>query len=211
MLWFYQWFRQTPEVFQDSDEPYNCANLEGMNMLAYSRTISQQACLFSKSAHVALFACALGGLLAMLTALAFLALRPRLSIHRFREHVQVLLNLRARIGMRRLQRAPLDDNAQLDVEHELGLQVAQNEDPPVLANDGEERYTYDVFVSYAEEDGDWVRNVLMPVVEECLGLRLCLHYRDFHPGKQILDNINCCVEGSRRMMFIFSPHFAQSR
>jgi hypothetical protein len=71
-------------------------------------------------------------------------------------------------------------------------------------------YEYDVFVSYAEEDGDWVRNVLQPEVEGRWGVKLCLHYRDFHPGKQILDNIERCVDRSRRMMFVFSPHFAHS-
>jgi hypothetical protein len=75
-------------------------------------------------------------------------------------------------------------------------------------NDG--HYEYDVFVSYAEEDGDWVRSVLQPVVEGRWGVRLCLHYRDFHPGKQVLDNIECCMEGSRRTMLVFSPHFARS-
>jgi hypothetical protein len=91
--------------------------------------------------------------------------------------------------------------------------VADNADQLVRrawnANDG--HYEYDVFVSYAEEDGDWVRNVLAPEEEGRWGVRLCLHYRDFHPGRQMLDNIECCVEGSRKMMFIFSPHFAHSR
>jgi hypothetical protein len=80
-----------------------------------------------------------------------------------------------------------------------------------VLNANERLYEYDVFVSYAEEDGDWVRNVLEPEVEGRWGVRLCLHYRDFHPGKQILDNIELCVNNSRRMMFVFSPYFACSR
>jgi hypothetical protein len=78
-------------------------------------------------------------------------------------------------------------------------------------NANDQHYEYDVFVSYAEEDGDWVRNVLAPEVEGRWGVRLCLHYRDFHPGRQILDNTERCVEGSRKMMFVFSPHFVHSR
>jgi toll-like receptor 13 len=89
--------------------------------------------------------------------------------------------------------------------------VALVQQPPHPHVGQQPRYEYDVFVSYDEEDGDWVRNVLQPVVEGRWGVRLCLHYRDFQPGKQILDNIECCVEGSRRMMFVFSPHFAHSR
>jgi hypothetical protein len=72
-------------------------------------------------------------------------------------------------------------------------------------------YEYDVFVSYAEEDRDWVQNVLQPEVEGRWGYRLCLHYRDFRPGKQILDNIKGSVDSSRWMMFVFLPHFARSR
>jgi hypothetical protein len=85
---------------------------------------------------------------------------------------------------------------------------------PVFAlpalNENNGHYEY-MFVSYAEEDRRWVENVLAPRVEGRWGYRLCLHHRDFHPGKQVLDNIECCVDGSRRMMFVFSPHFVRSR
>lgn len=77
--------------------------------------------------------------------------------------------------------------------------------------DDEENYLYDVFVSYAEEDDGWIRDHLMPELEGRLGLRLCVHQRDFHPGRNILDNIEDCLESSKKAMMIFSTHFARSQ
>ncbi|KAK7113056.1 toll-like receptor 6 [Littorina saxatilis] len=68
---------------------------------------------------------------------------------------------------------------------------------------------YDVFVSYAEEDAVWVQEELLPVLEGEWGLTLCLHHRDFRPGKHIVDNISDCVSDSERVLLVFSPHFAR--
>lgn len=71
-------------------------------------------------------------------------------------------------------------------------------------------YEYDLFVAYAEGDEDWVRGRLTPELEERMGLRLCIHQRDFHPGRHILDNIESSVSVSRKVMMVFSPNFARS-
>ena len=72
------------------------------------------------------------------------------------------------------------------------------------------RCKYDLFVSYAEENMKWVEHELLPVLEADWGLRLCLHQRDFRPGKHIVDNISDCVDDSDRVLLVFSPHFARS-
>nr|KAG5686476.1 hypothetical protein BaRGS_030058 [Batillaria attramentaria] len=72
-------------------------------------------------------------------------------------------------------------------------------------------YQYDVFVSYDSEDFDWVHNCLRPQLEDGLGLRLCLHERDFTPGVPIVRNIMRSVETSKKMMMIFSQGFAESQ
>ncbi|XP_070181505.1 toll-like receptor 2 type-1 [Littorina saxatilis] len=74
-----------------------------------------------------------------------------------------------------------------------------------------EEHVYDVFVAFAEEDWGWVRDHLMPELEDRLGLRLCIHQRDFHPGRNILDNIEDSVEKSHKVMMVFSTHFARSQ
>nr|KAG5707033.1 hypothetical protein BaRGS_019638 [Batillaria attramentaria]KAG5707034.1 hypothetical protein BaRGS_019639 [Batillaria attramentaria] len=74
-----------------------------------------------------------------------------------------------------------------------------------------EDFQYDVFVSYASEDEGFLNEHLIPQLEGRLGLKLCLHERDFHPGKEIMANITDNLEVSRRAMLIFSTEFARSR
>ncbi|XP_076453842.1 toll-like receptor 4 isoform X2 [Babylonia areolata] len=75
----------------------------------------------------------------------------------------------------------------------------------------EEHFTYDVFLSCAEEDEDWVLQHLLPHLESGQGLRACFHKRDFLPGKNILDNIVDSVKSSKKFVLVFSQHFALSR
>ena len=75
----------------------------------------------------------------------------------------------------------------------------------------EENFTYDVFVSSAEEDEAWVLEELLPTLEGRLGLQVCFHKRDFVPGKNILNNIVDSVKGSKKFLMVFSKDFAASR
>nr|KAG5687073.1 hypothetical protein BaRGS_018158 [Batillaria attramentaria] len=72
------------------------------------------------------------------------------------------------------------------------------------------RFQYDVFVSFDADDLLWVRERLVPQLEQRLHLRLCLHDRDFIPGRNIIDNIEECVETSKKVLMVFSPAFARS-
>ncbi|NWV25378.1 TLR21 protein, partial [Origma solitaria] len=70
---------------------------------------------------------------------------------------------------------------------------------------------YDAFVSYSENDSDWVENTMVRQLEQaCPPFRLCLHKRDFVPGKWIVDNIIDCIEKSHKTLFVLSEHFVQS-
>ncbi|XP_070181767.1 toll-like receptor 13 [Littorina saxatilis] len=71
-------------------------------------------------------------------------------------------------------------------------------------------FKYDVFVAYAEEDNDFVSDHLRPRLEDELGLKLCLHQRDFHPGRNILENIEDSVTSSKKVLMVFTTHFAHS-
>ena len=72
-------------------------------------------------------------------------------------------------------------------------------------------FNYDVFVSYTSEELPWVRQHLMPELEDRLGLRLCVHERDFIPGNNIVDNIAECVESSKKILMVFSKDFVHSQ
>ncbi|NXW87688.1 TLR21 protein, partial [Alopecoenas beccarii] len=70
---------------------------------------------------------------------------------------------------------------------------------------------YDAFVSYSENDSDWVENTMVQELEQaCPPFRLCLHKRDFVPGKWIVDNIIDSIEKSHKTLFVLSEHFVQS-
>uniref|UniRef100_A0A671R176 TIR domain-containing protein n=1 Tax=Sinocyclocheilus anshuiensis TaxID=1608454 RepID=A0A671R176_9TELE len=49
-------------------------------------------------------------------------------------------------------------------------------------------FRYHAFISYSQHDSTWVGSQLVPELERS-GLSLCVHERDFEPGKWIVDNI----------------------
>ena len=44
-------------------------------------------------------------------------------------------------------------------------------------------YCYDAFISYNVRDEAWVHREMLPALEDERGWRLCLHHRDFQPGR----------------------------
>ncbi|KAM3590692.1 uncharacterized protein V6R79_014465 [Siganus canaliculatus] len=71
-------------------------------------------------------------------------------------------------------------------------------------------YCYDAFVSYNTHDEAWVYEQMLPVLEGDQGWRLCLHHRDFEPGKPIVENITDAIYGSRKTICVISQHYLQS-
>ncbi|KAG7271640.1 hypothetical protein CRUP_033964, partial [Coryphaenoides rupestris] len=74
-----------------------------------------------------------------------------------------------------------------------------------------EVFVYHAFISYSHSDADWVRDQLLPCLENNRNpYRLCIHERDFMPGKWIIDNIIDNIESSRKVIFVLSRHFVNS-
>ncbi|MEQ2314404.1 hypothetical protein AMECASPLE_011870 [Ameca splendens] len=71
-------------------------------------------------------------------------------------------------------------------------------------------HQFDAFVSYNVHDEDWVYREMLPVLEGEQGWRLCLHHRDFQPGKPIIDNITDAIYGSRKTICVISRSYLQS-
>uniref|UniRef100_A0A8C6S9T1 TIR domain-containing protein n=1 Tax=Neogobius melanostomus TaxID=47308 RepID=A0A8C6S9T1_9GOBI len=71
---------------------------------------------------------------------------------------------------------------------------------------------YDAFVSYNVHDEAWVYRELVPRLEKQQGWKLCLHHRDFEPGKRrpIVDNITDAIYGSRKTLCVISRRYLQS-
>ncbi|XP_005554738.3 toll-like receptor 6 [Macaca fascicularis] len=68
---------------------------------------------------------------------------------------------------------------------------------------------FHAFISYSEHDSAWVKNELVPYLEK-EGMQVCLHERNFVPGKSIVENIINCIEKSYKSIFVLSPNFVQS-
>ncbi|KAE8588815.1 hypothetical protein XENTR_v10022756 [Xenopus tropicalis] len=78
------------------------------------------------------------------------------------------------------------------------------------ANDSRE-YNYHAFISYSYSDADWVRGELLYRLESCSPpYRVCIHERDFLPGRWIIDNIIDNIETSRKTIFVLSHNFVNS-
>ncbi|KAM3919066.1 toll-like receptor 2 [Leptodactylus fuscus] len=72
-------------------------------------------------------------------------------------------------------------------------------------------YSYHAFISYSYSDADWVRGELLPHLENSNPpYRVCIHERDFLPGKWIIDNIIENIENSRKIIFVLSHNFVNS-
>lgn len=74
----------------------------------------------------------------------------------------------------------------------------------------EEKYTYDVFVSYCEENRQWVLDELIPNIEDESEINICLHERDFEVGLSILENIISCMDRSKSLLLVVSEQFLLS-
>ena len=71
-------------------------------------------------------------------------------------------------------------------------------------------YEYDAFVGYNRGDAEWVLDHLLPAMEEETGFKLCIHDRDFTPGRIIEETIVSSIEQSRKTILILSNHFLES-
>uniref|UniRef100_UPI0037E80983 toll-like receptor 22 n=1 Tax=Semicossyphus pulcher TaxID=241346 RepID=UPI0037E80983 len=69
---------------------------------------------------------------------------------------------------------------------------------------------YDAFISYNVHDEPWVVRELLPKLEGEQGWRLCLHHRDFEPGKPIMENITDSIYGSRKTICVISRKYLES-
>ncbi|EDW18728.2 toll-like receptor 13 isoform X2 [Drosophila mojavensis] len=69
---------------------------------------------------------------------------------------------------------------------------------------------YDIFISYCQNDRQWLLDELLPNVEKSGDISICLHERDFQIGVTILDNIISSMDRSRSLMLLISSKFLLS-
>ncbi|CAG9858396.1 unnamed protein product [Phyllotreta striolata] len=75
----------------------------------------------------------------------------------------------------------------------------------------DEDKSYDIFLSYSHKDEDFVVHNLLPVLESGPHpYKICIHVRDWEPGKMILTNVNDSIQNSRRTLVVLSNNFLDS-
>jgi tetratricopeptide (TPR) repeat protein len=73
----------------------------------------------------------------------------------------------------------------------------------------EDQFEYDVFISYRTGERDWVRRELLPQLER-YGLKACIDYRDFRPGRPVVDELERAVTTSRKTLLILTAEYSAS-
>ena len=81
---------------------------------------------------------------------------------------------------------------------------------PVRNTDNVAVYEYDVFISYATDDYQFVTGEMYNMLNEA-GLSMCLHQKDFLPGHDIAGNILQAIRKSRITLVVLSPSFLESK
>jgi tetratricopeptide (TPR) repeat protein len=71
------------------------------------------------------------------------------------------------------------------------------------------KYDFDVFISYSRKDEEWVTKTLLPRLEQ-VGLKVCIDFRDFQPGKPALFNMQYAVRHSQRTLLVLTGNWIAS-
>ena len=78
--------------------------------------------------------------------------------------------------------------------------ASQHPEKSLIKDDMAIKKTYDVFISYAHEDHEWVTEELVPKLEKEHQFKCCFHERDFQIGVTVMQNIVNCVD---KVSFIY--------
>ena len=121
----------------------------------------------------------------------------------------VIVTVRSKIKIKRKRKPELM----------LGIELKKIEEP--LAKEGRKdlesvsplkrNRTFDATIFYHfDTDDNFVLDSLLPELEETRKFNLCIHSRDFTPGRDIKDNIQEAIEGSNSAIIVMSQGFVDS-
>ena len=72
-----------------------------------------------------------------------------------------------------------------------------------------DNYDFDGFISYSNRDYDWVLNILYKHLTEDMNIAICVHDKDFIPGRSIANEILRCIDQSRKVIFVVTRSFLE--
>ncbi|XP_055592082.1 toll-like receptor 6 [Uranotaenia lowii] len=76
-----------------------------------------------------------------------------------------------------------------------------------FVNEFDKDRLYDAYIINSLQDEHFVNQILASTLENDIGFRLCLHYRDFNINTYIADTIVEAVESSKRAILVLSKNF----
>ncbi|XP_058466642.1 toll-like receptor 6 [Malaya genurostris] len=79
--------------------------------------------------------------------------------------------------------------------------------PGTFVNEFDKDRLYDAYIINSLQDEHFVNQILASTLENDIGFRLCLHYRDFNINTYIADTIVEAVESSKRAILVLSKNF----
>ncbi|VDI33992.1 Hypothetical predicted protein [Mytilus galloprovincialis] len=68
-------------------------------------------------------------------------------------------------------------------------------------------FCYEVYISYARDSGNWVKDSLVPKIENCWRMTVCVEDRDILAGGSFAEAIAISIEKSRNVIFVVSDDF----
>ena len=74
----------------------------------------------------------------------------------------------------------------------------------------EDNYQFDGFISYSTMDAQWVTQVLYKRLTQDMNMNICIHDKDFIPGRSIASEILRCIDQSRKVIFVVTRNFLGS-
>ena len=74
-----------------------------------------------------------------------------------------------------------------------------------------DEYEHDGFIAYSDNDYDWVTGILYKQLTHDMNMKICLHHKDFIPGNDIVDEILRCIDRSRKIIFVVTRNFLESK
>ncbi|XP_041457357.1 toll-like receptor 7 [Lytechinus variegatus] len=78
----------------------------------------------------------------------------------------------------------------------------------VQENDNE--YMFDAYVSHHEDDRPFVQDEMLPRLEDENGFDLCVSFRNFRLGSNLLENVSSAQDVSRAIIFVINERFMQN-
>ena len=104
-----------------------------------------------------------------------------------------------------------DDHQNTDQLRSAFGEREQQEPDVVSATREPSPYKYDAFICFSSTIEQWVKQELVSELEEAtVGLKVCVHYRDFRPGRTIINNIIDSIRNSKNIVFVISDGFSES-